>query len=64
LKHPLKDFVCLRHLHKHMRTFLAIGDETEVFSLKSQFILDDVMHYEFISQIWFNEYIPHIITNY
>jgi hypothetical protein len=35
-----------------------------VFSLKNQFILDEVVHHESISQIWWNLFIAHIITNY
>jgi hypothetical protein len=35
-----------------------------VFSLKNYFIVDEVVHYESIHQIWWNDFISCIITNY
>jgi hypothetical protein len=35
-----------------------------MFGLKNQSILDKLVHYKFISKIWWNKLIPHVITNY
>jgi hypothetical protein len=35
-----------------------------LFGLKNQYILDMVVHRESISQIWWNQLILRIITNY
>jgi hypothetical protein len=34
-----------------------------VFGLRNHFIQIEVVHYEFISQIWWDNPIPHISTN-
>jgi len=33
-----------------------------VFGLRNQTILDEVVHHEFIPQIWWNDSIPHTST--
>jgi hypothetical protein len=35
-----------------------------VFGLKNQSILDEILQYETILQIWWDKFIPYIITNY
>jgi hypothetical protein len=41
-----------------------INTKGDLYGLKSQFILDEVMYHALISQIWWSELIYSIITNY
>jgi hypothetical protein len=58
-----ENHLCLIRLHK-LLVYGELSYTNGVFGLKNESILDEVVHHKFNPQIWWNELIPHINTNY
>ena len=54
-----------KHGPQIIADFLGLAAHSNrVFGLRTQSILDEVVHHESITQIWWNDSIPHTSTNY